>query len=1402
MPSLSSRWINWSKFYLFVLLIASLNACSDAASEAENTILTPTDTEATLVSVELSLNNKNESLALNTQIQLFAVGIYSDNSKRDITKEVLWNSTQSNFADFGVSPSSTGVIFAKKTGVTQVTASLDQVTSQPVDIEITDATLVSIVIEPPMPTAVAGTTKALTAVGYFSNNTQQIISDYVTWVSSNTDIAIVNDSSIPGLVTAINNGTTNITAQIGSMISSPLLFTVGNPVLSSIVLEPIATTIGLGTHIQFIATGVYADSTTQDLTTDVVWASSNNQVAFISNNHKNKGLATALSAGVSSVSAQFDGISSDTAELTITAEDLIGIKISAEPGTQTEPITMALGTQLRFRATGIYNDLTEQDLTDDVVWVSQDSSIAVIDNAPGSSGLVIPLYKGLTEISALFHGILSTSVELNVTDAQLVSIDVTPTDSTLPNGTTKQYTAIGHFTDGSSQDISNSVTWVSGNTTIATVSNTQPTAGLATANTVGTTDISAQLSGVTSNLAGLTSTDAVLTTIDINPMEPSIAVGLSQQFSATGTYSDLTTADITDVVTWQSTLSSVATVSNATGNAGLAISFSEGSTTVSANYQSLSAATLLTVTAATLNSLNLSPPSATLQPNQTQQFTATAVYTNGSVDITNLATWTSTNPGIASVVNGLATANLTGATDISVAYNGLSISSRLTVDPSPTITVSSAGGTTSVAIADVLPLSATGGTAPYLWSVDNTNASINTNTGLVTGQAVGSVTVTATDANGNSGNTIITVTLPPVVLDSIDINPKNANVMSGQTLQFAANGTYSDLTTADITNTVTWTSSNPAILSFSSATNGLATATAGSSGAVIITSALNGISSLTQLTIVAPVISVSTTATLIQAQGATAPFSASGGTAPYSWSVDNTMRATIDPNGILTPLSIGIITVTATDSNGFSGSGQFNVAGPLLAGLFPDAALQACIDNYAAANGFTTTDQITTLGTYCQSTSPTKIVSLDGMEKLTNLVSLDLAGNAISNILPLAGLTQLTTLHLQYNKLSVFSDLASLTNLTELSIGFNIFTETTDLSALSYLTKLQFLYLSNINNIIGVNSPGLTSDATNNTLAPISALSGLQYLDLRGNQITSLGFLSNLTGLTYLILEANPLSSLTELGGLVNLNTLDLRSAQVIDISPLSSLSMLYNLDLAFNSLIDPTIFTSTFSPPNSFNQLTNLDISSTGLTDLSALSNLTSLYHLRATANGISDVSPLVALTGKLSQLILTDNTISNIAPLESLTNLTYLILNNNKITDLTALGTLTKLTVLDVGSNIIANKASFSALSNMPLLTNLTLAYTGITDVSVLSGLTNMRYLFLNDNNIGGQGVGNVDQLTSMSLAIRIWLDGASNIGMSCQELDTLITALNVNGTTVVTPAIANPTTTTTNPQTCTAP
>ncbi len=345
----------------------------------------------------------------------------------------------------------------------------------------------------------------------------------------------------------------------------------------------------------------------------------------------------------------------------------LGYTLASIAVTPANSSIQAGGTQ-QFTATAGYTDGVTQDLTASATWSSSVSSVATIN----ATGLATGMGLGQTTIAAR-SGSISGSTVLGVTAARtLTSIAVTPANPSIQLGATQQFTAIGTYTDGGTQDLTRSIIWFSFDQKIAPID----AAGLATGVRQGQTTVAAT-SGSISGFALLTVTPGAPTSVTVTPANPSIETGGTQQFTAVGVFADGTMQDLTGSVTWASSIMSVATITTA----GLATSLSQGQTTITATSGSISSSTLLKVR--TLSSITVTPGNPSVQARSTQQFTATGNYADGTTgDITALAAWISSDVTVATIsATGLATGAAQGQTTITASSGSISGSTLLTVTP-------------------------------------------------------------------------------------------------------------------------------------------------------------------------------------------------------------------------------------------------------------------------------------------------------------------------------------------------------------------------------------------------------------------------------------------------------------------------------------------------------------------------------------------------------------------------------------------------------------------------------------------------------------------------------------------------------------------------------------------------
>jgi hypothetical protein len=161
----------------------------------------------------------------------------------------------------------------------------------------------------------------------------------------------------------------------------------------------------------------------------------------------------------------------------------------------------------------------------------------------------------------------------------ITSIEVTPFTASIEVGQNQQFNAMGTYDDESTADITNNVTWDILNTGVADIDSS----GLVTGISDGETTIEATLDGITSNAATLTVNVPTVTLqfITVTPVSPSIVEGETQQFVATGTYSDSNTANLTSVAEWSSLPANIANFIAP----GLATGSQEGTAEIRASYQ-------------------------------------------------------------------------------------------------------------------------------------------------------------------------------------------------------------------------------------------------------------------------------------------------------------------------------------------------------------------------------------------------------------------------------------------------------------------------------------------------------------------------------------------------------------------------------------------------------------------------------------------------------------------------------------------------------------------------------------------------------------------------------------------------------------------------------------------------
>lgn len=709
----------------------------------------PGDTKVVLESIEVTAPQL--MVAKDEEVSFAAMGTYSDGSTKDLTGDVTWASSDETVASI----SESGVATALQAGSTQITATSGDITGS-ATLTVTPAKLESLVVRPSEVTVAPGESAQLIAMGTLADGSTMDVTDAVVWSSSNEAAATVT----AGEVTGVAGGTAVISAMdtatgIGSGDESATVTVREEPPVA-ITVEPASVTLALGLTQQLTAMAEFADGSTRDVTAQVAWSSSAPDVASVSTATGSEGLVTTLSEGFASILAMHEASGlQGVATVRVGPPEIMSIAVTPNA------VTLEVNGTQAFEATASYSDGSDRSVTASVMWSSSDPSIATVSNTPGQKGIATPVTTGTVTISAVDaqSGISSddssTSATLSIIPPQLVSVTVQPAAPVIPVGLSVQLQAFGIYSDNSGQEITNSVIWSSSNDSVAMVDAT----GNLTAVATGTAAITATdpTTGINSDQSQsssqVTVDPPVLLSIAVTPPTASMVVGSSQQFTATGQYSDGVPQDITTSVAWNSSspaldidATGVATA-QATGN--VTISATDPGSGVSSDDSNQSATAL--ISDAVLLSLEVTPATSTVPPAGEQQLTALGTYNNGAtVDLTSIVTWTSVDPTVA--------------------------------------TVSNAAGSRGVASA----------VAPGVTTI----SALEPISGVDSG-----------DTNQSA-----TLSVPAgITLQSIAVNPASTIIDVNQTFPFQAEGTFSDASVHEVTNSVTWSSSDMVVATVSNA---------------------------------------------------------------------------------------------------------------------------------------------------------------------------------------------------------------------------------------------------------------------------------------------------------------------------------------------------------------------------------------------------------------------------------------------------------------------------------------------------------------------------------------------------------------------------------------------------------
>lgn len=338
------------------------------------------------------------------------------------------------------------------------------------------------------------------------------------------------------------------------------------------------------------------------------------------------------------------------------------------------------------------------------------------------------------------------------------------------------------------------------------------------------------------------------------------------------------------------------------------------------------------------------------------------------------------------------------------------------------------------------------------------------------------------------------------------------------------------------------------------------------------------------------------------------------------------------------------------------------------------------------------------------------------VEIFSNISSLIIPDNNISDLSSLANLNNLRGINLSKNNVEDISTLCSMSKINSLYLSYN---RVTDVSCLE--GKLGYLDISGNTGITGFEKLttlyGLTADEIGlESLEPLSSLNKLTSLSVRNNNIKNLAGL-NTTEEAFYDLDLSGNNELADLALNKPVYRLSIKDSNLTDISIL-------------NGIEANSVFASgnNFGDLSSFNnaKIAQLDLS--GNKNLSKLSSLSSVRSLNLSDCGITSLSEIGELDGT-EALTLDNNEIDSLNGAESFSKLLSLNIVNNKLTSLNGVEKAKNLTSLNVAGNQIS---SLDGLSKLSKLATLSADNNMISDADELVNTENLYFLSLSNNKL----------------------------------------------------------------------
>lgn len=690
---------------------------------------------------------------------------YADGTTSDVTSKAVWSSSDEDIAAVV-----NGTIRAYGAGTAVLTATYGTKSAN-ITVDV-DKTSILTVDDDSLYLSVKGT-KQLKLTATLAAGGSSDVTGSAAWSSSDSSIVSVDE----GLVTANKSGSAVITATYND---KSIAITVDVDVAKYLDVTPSKLSLSAGATSNLTVKATYADGTTDNVEASASYASSNENAAFAT-----KGKVTATKSGTAVITVSYGG---KTADVTVYVD------VPSSLSTSKSEVYLEPKGTFTADANAVYGDnAPEKTVTGSATWTTSDSAVATVD-----AGVITAVAAGTATITATYNG-KSVSVTVYVSTAKRIELDKTQVSVLLKGTDTVTLTAT--YANGDEKDITKLATWTSSNEDVADILN-----GVITGYKAGTATLTATYGSKTAKVTVDVDATSILkansTNVFLKNVGDTFPVTLKAILAVGGE------SDVTGTADWTTSNSSVVSVTG-----GVITALSTGTATVTGTYNGKSVKISVDVATAKYLEISGDEELAMSAGDVDRPLTLKATFADGTVgDVTDLATWSSSNEDVATVTNGVISTYKMGKAVISGTYGGKTAKVTVYVDIPSKLTTASKTIRVDVDKEVTVDLTAVLSTGPKdvrkdaKWTSSNTKIA-TVDDGVITGVAEGSATVKAEYADLS-----VTYTVKVGLMDVVEVDTRVLSLSVGDAQQIKLTAAIDDSSTSkDYTNEATWKSSKPSV---------------------------------------------------------------------------------------------------------------------------------------------------------------------------------------------------------------------------------------------------------------------------------------------------------------------------------------------------------------------------------------------------------------------------------------------------------------------------------------------------------------------------------------------------------------------------------------------------------------